>query len=78
MSLEEKVETLLKGEGLEVTELHFAPEEKKPVTRKNACFAVCAVIFNSKVRSKSIHSAYLAWKTSYEIIIPKKKFGFPS
>ncbi len=51
MSLEETVERLLKGEGLEVTELHFAPEQK-PVTRKNTCFAVCAVIFNSKVMSK--------------------------
>ncbi|XP_016429594.1 8-oxo-dGDP phosphatase NUDT18-like [Sinocyclocheilus rhinocerous] len=48
MSLEDTVEMLLKGEGLEVTELHFAPEQKKPVTRKNTCFAVCAVIFNSK------------------------------
>ncbi|KAF4109708.1 hypothetical protein G5714_008960 [Onychostoma macrolepis] len=48
MSLEEMAERLLKGEGLEVTELHFAPEQKKPVTRKNTCFAVCAVIFNSK------------------------------
>uniref|UniRef100_A0A673L2Z1 Nudix hydrolase domain-containing protein n=1 Tax=Sinocyclocheilus rhinocerous TaxID=307959 RepID=A0A673L2Z1_9TELE len=42
---------LLKGEGLEVTELYFAPEQKKPVTRKNTCFAVCALIFNSKVMS---------------------------
>ncbi len=50
MSLEETVERLLKGEGLE-TELHFASEQK-PVTRKNTCFAVCAVIFNSKVISK--------------------------
>ncbi|KAL1269422.1 hypothetical protein QQF64_031711 [Cirrhinus molitorella] len=48
MSLEETVERVLKGEGLEVTELHLAPEQTKPVTRKNTCFAVCAVIFNSK------------------------------
>ncbi|XP_043103507.1 8-oxo-dGDP phosphatase NUDT18-like isoform X2 [Puntigrus tetrazona] len=48
LSLEDKVERLLKGEGLEVTELHFAPEPRQPVTRKNTSFAVCAVIFNSR------------------------------
>lgn len=78
MSLEETAERLLKGEGLEVTELHFSPEQKKPVTRKNTCFAVCAVIFNSKVMSKFLHSAYFTWKTSYEIILPNNNSSFPS
>ncbi|CAM4714468.1 unnamed protein product [Leuciscus chuanchicus] len=48
MSTEELVERVLRGEGLEVTELHLVSEQKKPVTRTNTCFAVCAVIFNSK------------------------------
>ncbi len=75
MSLEETVERLLKGEGLEVTELHFAPEQK-PVTRKNTCFAVCAVIFNSKVMSKMLHSAYFTRRTPYENIFPNNNSAF--
>lgn len=53
------MERVLRGEGLEVTELHLVPEQKKPqpVTRTNTCFAVCAVIFNSNVMSQLLYSA---------------------
>lgn len=65
------VERVLRGEGLEVTELHLVPEQKKPqpVTRTNTCFAVCAVIFNSNVMSQLLYSANITSKTSYEIIL---------
>ncbi|KAK2898928.1 hypothetical protein QQF64_031710 [Cirrhinus molitorella] len=47
--LEENLETILKGEGLEVGEFNSVPEEVKPVTlRKSVCYIVSAVIFNSK------------------------------
>lgn len=74
MSTEELLETVLRGEGLEVTELHLVPEQKKPVTRTNTCFAVCAVIFNSKVMSQLLYSANITSKTSYEIILPNNYF----
>ncbi|XP_051525847.1 8-oxo-dGDP phosphatase NUDT18 isoform X3 [Myxocyprinus asiaticus] len=46
---EEHLEKILKGEGLEVGEFDWAPEQLKPVTlRKNVCYIVSAVIFNSK------------------------------
>ncbi|KAL0186504.1 hypothetical protein M9458_018174, partial [Cirrhinus mrigala] len=47
--LEENLERILKGEGLEVGEFDSVPEEVKPVTlRKTVCYIVSAVIFNSK------------------------------
>ncbi|XP_050972606.1 8-oxo-dGDP phosphatase NUDT18-like isoform X1 [Labeo rohita] len=47
--LEENLEKILKGEGLEVGEFDSVPEEVKPVTlRKSVCYIVSAVIFNSK------------------------------
>uniref|UniRef100_W5LKC7 8-oxo-dGDP phosphatase NUDT18 n=1 Tax=Astyanax mexicanus TaxID=7994 RepID=W5LKC7_ASTMX len=46
---EETVEKILNGEGLEVTEYDWTPEEPKPVTlRSNVCYIVAAVIFNAK------------------------------
>lgn len=48
--LEENLERILKGEGLEVKEFDSVPEQVKPVTlRKSVCYIVGAVIFNSKV-----------------------------
>ncbi|XP_043103508.1 8-oxo-dGDP phosphatase NUDT18-like [Puntigrus tetrazona] len=47
--LEENLEKILKGEGLEVREFDSVPEQVKPVTlRKSVCYIVGAVIFNSK------------------------------
>ncbi|XP_057211887.1 8-oxo-dGDP phosphatase NUDT18 [Triplophysa rosa] len=47
--LEENVEKILKGEGLEVRELDSARDQVQPVTlRKDVCYIVAAVIFNSK------------------------------
>lgn len=51
-SLEQNVEKILNGEGMEVTGIDSAPEHIKPVTlRKTVCYIVSAVIFNSKVSS---------------------------
>lgn len=47
--LEETVEKILNGGGLEVTDYDWAPEDPKPVTlRSNVCYIVAAVIFNAK------------------------------
>lgn len=47
--LEENVEKILKGEGLEVREFDSARDQVQPVTlRKDVCYIVGAVIFNSK------------------------------
>ncbi|KAJ8263189.1 hypothetical protein COCON_G00156460 [Conger conger] len=47
--LEDKVEKILNGGGLEVKELDSAPEQVKPVIlRKTVCYIVCAVIINAK------------------------------
>ncbi|XP_016429626.1 8-oxo-dGDP phosphatase NUDT18-like [Sinocyclocheilus rhinocerous] len=47
--LEDNLEKILKGEGLEVREFDSVPEQVKPVTlRKSVCYIVGAVIFNSK------------------------------
>ncbi|XP_018926764.1 8-oxo-dGDP phosphatase NUDT18-like [Cyprinus carpio] len=47
--LEETLETILKGEGLEMREFDAVPEQVKPVTlRKSVCYIVSGVIFNSK------------------------------
>uniref|UniRef100_A0A8C2L438 8-oxo-dGDP phosphatase NUDT18 n=1 Tax=Cyprinus carpio TaxID=7962 RepID=A0A8C2L438_CYPCA len=47
--LEETLETILKGEGLEIREFDAVPEQVKPVTlRKSVCYIVSGVIFNSK------------------------------
>lgn len=49
--LEDNLEKILKGEGLEVKEFDSVPEQVKPVTlRKSVCYIVGAVIFNSKVK----------------------------
>lgn len=49
--LEENVEKILKGEGLEVKECDSARDQVQPVTlRKDVCYIVAAVIFNSKVK----------------------------
>lgn len=49
--LEDNLEKILKGEGLEVREFDSVPEQVKPVTlRKSVCYIVGAVIFNSKVK----------------------------
>lgn len=51
--LEENVEKILKGEGLEVREFDSAGDQVQPVTlRKDACYIVGAVIFNSKVKMR--------------------------
>ncbi|KAG1929345.1 8-oxo-dGDP phosphatase NUDT18 isoform X2 [Pimephales promelas] len=46
--LEENLEKILKGEGLELGEFDLAPEVKPVTLRKNVCYIVSAVIFNSK------------------------------
>lgn len=52
--LEETLETILKGEGLEMREFDAVPEQVKPVTlRKSVCYIVSGVIFNSKVKMLS-------------------------
>ncbi|XP_062310785.1 8-oxo-dGDP phosphatase NUDT18 [Osmerus eperlanus] len=49
MSVDEELETILNGEGLEVTEFDSAPDKVKPVVlRKTVTYIVSAVIFNSK------------------------------
>lgn len=49
MSVDEEVEKILNGEGLEVTEFDSAPENVKAVVlRKTISYIVAAVIFNSK------------------------------
>ncbi|XP_041955784.1 8-oxo-dGDP phosphatase NUDT18 [Alosa sapidissima] len=48
-NLEQNVERILNGEGMEVTGIDSAPEQIKPVTlRKTVCYIVSAVILNSK------------------------------
>lgn len=55
--LEENLEKILKGEGLELRE--FDSSELKPVTlRKNVCYIVSAVIFNSKVKMMSFLNVF--------------------
>ncbi|KAK9970301.1 hypothetical protein ABG768_026251 [Culter alburnus] len=46
--LEENLEKILKGEGLELREFDSLPELKPVTLRKNVCYIVSAVIFNSK------------------------------
>ncbi|KAL6456366.1 hypothetical protein MHYP_G00349090 [Metynnis hypsauchen] len=47
--LDEAVEKVLNGEGLEVTSFDSVPEQLRPVTlRKTVCYIVGAVIFNAK------------------------------
>ncbi|XP_077079369.1 8-oxo-dGDP phosphatase NUDT18 [Siphateles boraxobius] len=46
--LEETLEKILKGGGLELREFDLAPEVKPVTLRKNVCYIVSAVIFNSK------------------------------
>ncbi|GLD68452.1 8-oxo-dGDP phosphatase NUDT18 isoform X1 [Lates japonicus] len=47
--VEEQVETLLSGQGSEVTGCDVGLEQSKPATlRKNVTYIVCAVIFNDK------------------------------
>ncbi|KAJ8401014.1 hypothetical protein AAFF_G00389710 [Aldrovandia affinis] len=47
--LEDKVEKILNGEGLEVKEFDCAPEQVKAVVlRRTVCYIVCAVIINAK------------------------------
>lgn len=49
--VEEQVEKLLSGQGLEVSGCDVGLEQSKPATlRKNVTYIVCAVIFNDKVR----------------------------
>ncbi|CAM4714463.1 unnamed protein product [Leuciscus chuanchicus] len=47
-TLEENLEKILKGEGLELREFDLAPEVQPVTLRKNVCYIVSAVIFNSK------------------------------
>ncbi|TRY96834.1 hypothetical protein DNTS_015408 [Danionella cerebrum] len=48
-SLDEALERVLMGEGLELAGFHGFPEPVAPVTlRKTVCYIVCAVIFNSE------------------------------
>lgn len=48
--LEERVEKMLNGEGLEVTELASMTDRMQAVKlRKTVCYIVSAVIFNEKV-----------------------------
>lgn len=48
--VEEQVENLLSGQGLEVSGCDVGLEQSKPATlRKNVTYIVCAVIFNDKV-----------------------------
>ena len=59
MSLDEEVETILNGEGLEVTEFDSAPDKVKPVVlRKTVTYIVSALIFNSKVGCSSMLLSY--------------------
>lgn len=51
--LEENLEKILKGEGLELREFDSLPELKPVTLRKNVCYIVSAVIFNSKVKMVS-------------------------
>lgn len=54
--VEEKVEKMLKGEGLEVFDYDVAPDQVQAVTlRKNVFYIVSAVIFNTQVRIINIH-----------------------
>ncbi|KAK7146416.1 hypothetical protein R3I93_013995 [Phoxinus phoxinus] len=46
--MEENLEKILKGEGLELREFDLDPEVKPVTLRKNVCYIVSAVIFNSK------------------------------
>lgn len=49
MNLEEEVEILLNGEGLDLKVFDYAPVELSPVTiRKTVCYIVSAIIFNDK------------------------------
>ncbi|XP_030621902.1 8-oxo-dGDP phosphatase NUDT18 [Chanos chanos] len=49
LNLDDTVEKLLNGEGVEVTEFDSVPEQVKPVAlRKTVCYIVSAIIFNSK------------------------------
>lgn len=50
--VEEQVEKLLGGQGLEVSGCDVALDQSKPATlRKNVTYIVCAVVFNDKVRT---------------------------
>lgn len=54
--VEEKVEKMLNGEGLEVPDFDSMPDRVQAVTlKKNVCYIVSAVIFNSKVRVINIY-----------------------
>lgn len=49
-SVDEDVEKMLKGEGLEVLGFDVAPDQVQAVTlRKNVFYIVSAVIFNTQV-----------------------------
>lgn len=53
--VEEKVEKLVNGEGLEVLDFDFMPDHVQAVTlRKNVFYIVSAVIFNTKVMTINI------------------------
>lgn len=50
LNLEQHVNNILNGEGMEVTAIDSAPEPLKAVVvRKTVCYIVSALIFNSKV-----------------------------
>lgn len=55
--VEEQVEQLLAGQGLEVSGCDVALDQSKPATlRRNVTYIVCAVVFNDKVRlPASVH-----------------------
>lgn len=53
--VEEKVEMMLNGEGLEVLDFDSMPGHVQAVTlRKNVCYIVSAVIFNTEVRTINV------------------------
>lgn len=62
-NLEQNVEKILNGEGMEVTGIDSAPEHIKPVIlRKNVCYIVSALIFNSKVSCLWVFYTFAAIK----------------
>lgn len=53
--LEEQVERVLNGQGLEVSGCDVGLDQSKPATlKKNVTYIVCAVIFNEKVRPRTL------------------------
>ncbi|MCI4381289.1 hypothetical protein PGIGA_G00249650 [Pangasianodon gigas] len=56
--VEEKVEKMLNGEGLEVLDFDSTPDHVQAVTlRKNACYIVSAVIFNAEGKVLMVQEA---------------------